>query len=94
LYTSELLRAWQTVVIIQSSHPELEPIHSPLLLEVHSPYGGTPRSAMKNCAWDLYSSAPPGYEQPVDVLARARQFVAQARAAHVASTWSPSRTVA
>jgi probable phosphoglycerate mutase len=82
LYTSELRRARETAAIIQAIHPELVPIPSPLLLEVHSPYEGTPQSVMRGRSWDLYSDVPSGYEKPDDVLARVRQFVAHVRAEH------------
>jgi broad specificity phosphatase PhoE len=85
LYTSELRRARETAAIIQSVHPDLVPIPSLLLLEVHSPYEGTPQSVMQGRSWDLYSGVPPGYEQPADVLARVRQFAARARAEHAGS---------
>ena len=82
LYTSELQRARETAAIIQTAHPGLVPIPSPLLLEVHSPYEGTPQSVMRGRSWDLYSGTPAGYEQPADVLARARRFSARVRARH------------
>ena len=82
LYTSELLRARETADIIQSAHAELVPIPSPLLLEVYSPYEGTPYRVMEGRGWDLYNSMPAGYEQPADVLARVHQFIARMRVRH------------
>jgi broad specificity phosphatase PhoE len=82
LYTSELDRARETAAIIESAHPDLVAMPSPLLLEVHSPYEGTPQSAMRGRSWDLYSGVPPSYERPADVLARIRLFVARVRAEH------------
>jgi broad specificity phosphatase PhoE len=82
LYTSKLRRARETAAIIQSVHPRLVPVCSPLLLEVRSPYEGTPRSTLRNRDWDLYTGTPSSYEQPADVLARIRQFAARARVEH------------
>lgn len=82
LYTSELQRARETAEEIHALCPELQPILSPFLLEVYSPYDGTPRDEMVARGWDLYKGIPPEYEQPPNVLDRARQFIARVRARH------------
>lgn len=83
IYTSQLQRARETALEIFALCPELQLIPSPLLLEVYSPYDGTPRDEMVARGWDLYKGIPPQYEQPPDVLARARQFIARVRARHL-----------
>lgn len=82
VYTSQLRRARETAEEIRALHPDLQLIPSPLLLEVYSPYDGTPRDKMIARGWDLYAHVPPGYEQPPDVLTRARKFIACVRARH------------
>jgi broad specificity phosphatase PhoE len=82
IYTSELQRARETADEIHALCPDLQPIPSPLLLEVYSPYDGTPRHEMVAHGWDLYKGIPPEYEQPADVLARARRFIARVRVRH------------
>ncbi len=59
LYTSELRRARETAQEICSLHPGLSLLRSPLLLEVYSPYDGTPHDEMVARGWDLYQGIPP-----------------------------------
>jgi len=83
IYTSTLQRARETADEIHALCPELQMIPSPLLLEVYTPYDGTPRDEMVARGWDLYKGIPPQYEQPANVLARAQRFIARVRAHHV-----------
>jgi broad specificity phosphatase PhoE len=83
IYTSQLQRALETAEEIHVRCPELQLIPSPLLLEVYSPYDGTPRDQMVARGWDLYNGIAPQYEQPPEVLARVRQFIARVRARHL-----------
>jgi broad specificity phosphatase PhoE len=82
LYTSPLLRARQTAQPISSLHPSAPFYVSPHLDEVHNPFDGQPRSVLAARGWDVYTGAPPPYEQPADVLARTLRFVAEVRARH------------
>lgn len=80
IYTSPQARARETAAAIQAVFPALQPVESPLLNEVYTPFDGLPRQALEARNWDVYAGTPPEYEQPADILARARQFIAQVRA--------------
>ncbi len=90
LYSSPLQRAQETAAAIQAVHPHLTPVLSPLLSEVYTPFDGQPHSVLAARQWDAYTGTPPEYEQPGDVLDRAREFIAQVRRAcdgqHVIAT--------
>jgi broad specificity phosphatase PhoE len=73
------LRARQTAKIILAAHPGLSLSISPLLDEVHTPYDGYALSEMTARNWDIYTGAGPEYEQPVDLVARMRQFLDHVR---------------
>jgi broad specificity phosphatase PhoE len=79
LYTSPLRRAHQTAQILADRLPGLSPIVSPFLSEVYTPFDGQPRPAMRARDWDFYSGTQPPYEQPGDIVARARRLIAQVR---------------
>jgi broad specificity phosphatase PhoE len=79
VFSSPLLRARQTAEIILAPHRGLELRVSELLNEVHSPFDGRPVGELAARKWDMYTGIGPGYEQPADVLARARQFTTQVR---------------
>jgi len=82
LYSSPLLRARQTAaaIIAQNSHLELR--ISSLINEVHTAFQGRPLAELAAFGFDLYVGNPPGYEQPEDVLARMRRFIARVRRRH------------
>jgi broad specificity phosphatase PhoE len=82
IYTSPLRRAHQTAAILAERLPGLSPKISPYLSEVYTPFDGQTREAMLSRDWDFYTSTRPPYEQPGDVVARVRRFVAQSRARH------------
>ncbi|MBN2394060.1 MAG: histidine phosphatase family protein, partial [Anaerolineae bacterium] len=42
-------------------------------------FEGQPLIAMLSRNWDLYTGVDPSYEQPPDVVARSREFLAQVR---------------
>jgi broad specificity phosphatase PhoE len=79
LFCSPLLRARQTARILLDVNPRLRLHFSRLLLEVHSPFDGHLSQALMTRGWDLYSGVERPYEQPDDVLARARRFMARVR---------------
>jgi broad specificity phosphatase PhoE len=79
IFSSPLLRARQTAKVILAAHPNLVLRQSKLLLEVYSPFDGRPVSELIERCWDVYSGAPAGYEQPLDVLNRAKKFVTMIR---------------
>ena len=79
LYSSPLQRAQETAAAIHAVHPHLTPVLSPLLSEVYTPFDGQPHSVLAARQWDAYTGTPPEYEQPGDVLDRARRFIAQVR---------------
>lgn len=82
LYTSPLLRARQTAAILRDGIGGAGVRHSVLLTEVASPFDGCPAQELTVRHWDLYSDSPPGFEQPADVLQRARRFLDRARRRH------------
>lgn len=79
VFCSPQLRARQTAEIILAAHPALTPSVSPWLDEVHTPYDGYDLSEMTARNWDIYSGVGPEYEQPVDLVARLRQFMNHVR---------------
>jgi broad specificity phosphatase PhoE len=78
LYTSPLERTIETAEVI-GDHLGLSPQISNLLLEVHSPFDGQPFRFMEERNWDVYTGSPFPYEQPNDVLERAKGFILQSR---------------
>ncbi|GAB4429292.1 MAG: histidine phosphatase family protein [Anaerolineae bacterium] len=52
---------------------------SELLNEVYSPFDGQPIAVLVERNWDLYSGTQPPFEQPADILGRAKAFIAQVR---------------
>ena len=73
VYSSPLLRARQSAAII--ARRAGVPLHSnKKLIEVHSVFDGETQAAMEARNWDFYSTAPPGYEQPADIMTRMRRF--------------------
>jgi broad specificity phosphatase PhoE len=82
LYSSPLLRARQTAQAIAAHHPHLKLQRTPLLLEICTPWDGTPISDMIARDWDLYSGNEAPYEQPDHIVARARRFLDGVRARH------------
>lgn len=88
IYSSPLRRAYQTASILADRLPGLSPQISPHLTEVYTPFDGQPFRVMAaplsagGRDWDFYAGTEPPYEQPGDVVARTRRFIAQARAQH------------
>ncbi len=82
VYTSPLLRARQTAAILCGGLGAV-PLHrSRLITEVGSPFDGRPAAELAARRWDLYSGSPRGFEQPADVLVRARRFLDLVRWRH------------
>jgi len=82
IYSSPLRRAHETAAILAEELPGLSPVISPHLTEVYTPFDGQSRQVMQDRGWDFYTGTRPPYEQPGDVVARVRRFIAQARAQH------------
>lgn len=80
VYASPQLRAQQTARIVRDELGLSGDIQTePLLNEVKSQYDGAAHSEMEQRAWNFYSEAAQGFEQPADVLARMRRFLERAR---------------
>jgi hypothetical protein len=47
------------------------------LTEAFTPYDGQPRARMLALDWDFYTGTPDPYEQPGQIVARARRFMAR-----------------
>jgi broad specificity phosphatase PhoE len=83
IYHSPMQRAAETAALIRDQLATPPPlIESPLLIEIDSPFDGTPVVEMERRNWELYSGVGPPYEQPADVQARILAFFDAARAAH------------
>jgi broad specificity phosphatase PhoE len=69
-----MLRARQTGKIINEMIPV--PVHrSTLINEVECQYDGQPLSVVEAIDWDIYTGAPPEYEQPPEVVTRLQRFL-------------------
>ncbi|HOS79349.1 MAG TPA: histidine phosphatase family protein [Anaerolineae bacterium] len=86
LFSSPQLRARQTAAHVALQHPRLTPATSPWLDEIHIPLEGHPLAVAAARDWDLYAGSPPPYEQPADIVARIRAFVAEIRRAYAGQT--------
>jgi broad specificity phosphatase PhoE len=82
LYCSPLLRALETARLLHGAYPETRLCISPLLSEACTPYDGQPHRVLDAIRWNVYAGTSPPWEQPGDLLARARRFIAQLRAEH------------
>ncbi|MBU0492888.1 MAG: histidine phosphatase family protein [Chloroflexi bacterium] len=79
IWCSPMLRTQQTAEAIRAAHDGLVVQTAPLLIEVHCAFEGRPHSEAAARDWDVYTGAGPEFEQPADILARTRQFIAQVR---------------
>lgn len=82
VFSSPLVRAQQTAQILLAEHPDVPLYTSDLLNEVRFFFEGQPLMTMLSRNWDLYTGVDPTYEQPPDVVTRAREFLAQVRRAY------------
>jgi broad specificity phosphatase PhoE len=83
IFSSPLLRATETAEIILALHNSLTLRISEYLNEAYTPFDGRPVSEVAERDWDVYTGNEPPYEQSVDVLARAQQFIAEVRQQYV-----------
>ena len=82
VYCSPQQRAQETAAYIAQPH-HLTPIVDERLNEVYSPFDGiTQEEFASTRKFDLYTGAPPPYEQPQDVIARMAEFIAHMQQAH------------
>ncbi len=79
VFSSPLLRAQQTARLLLAERPEVPLYTSELLNEVRFFFEGQPMALLASRNWDLYTDVDSAYEQPPDVVARAREFLAQVR---------------
>ena len=84
IYHSPMQRAAETAALIRAQLAAPPPllVASPLLIEIDSPFDGTPIAEMERRNWELYSGVGPPYEKPADVQARMVAFFDAVRAAH------------
>ena len=74
VYTSPLLRARQTAIII--ANQLALPLHtSKFLLEAYTPHDGRPLAELDQRNWDVYTDSPPEFEQPADIVQRMSHFI-------------------
>ncbi len=86
IFSSPLLRAQQTAESIAAYHPSVPLLTSELIHEIHIALEGQSMDAAAACDWDFYTNAPPGYEQPADLAARAQEFIAKVRRDYAGQT--------
>lgn len=74
LFSSPMLRARQTAGCITGQLSHLRVRIDARLNEVLSPFQGQPGALFDARNGDIYTQAGPGYEQPTDIVQRARRF--------------------
>lgn len=79
VYSSPLLRARQTALEILAFHPRLKLHIDQRLNEVHTFYEGRPADQVDRKKGDIYTNAPEGYEQPIDIFRRVQAFLTRLR---------------
>jgi len=79
VFSSPLLRARQTARAISAEHPQADLHLSRLLLEVHTVFEGGPLRKVHARKDDVYTGAPPQFEQPEDICRRAQKFMLSVR---------------
>jgi broad specificity phosphatase PhoE len=79
IFSSPLLRAQQTARILLVERSSVPLRISQALNEVRFVFEGRPMASLETRNWDLYSGVGPAFDQPPDVVARARGFLAQVR---------------
>lgn len=79
LFSSPMLRARQTALAIVDRNPDLHLHISTWLNEVHTRYQGRPGAEVDARGGDVYTANGEGYEQPEDLVARARTFSMRVR---------------
>ena len=75
VYSSPQLRACETAEIILGFHKHLVLRISDWLNEVYCPFDGQPIEIAEKREFDVYTGVGLEFEQPEDVLARARKFI-------------------
>lgn len=81
VFVSPQLRTQQTVAVLAEGRA-VTPVISSLIDEVRCFLEGESLDAAAAREWDIYTGAPPGFEQPEDVIRRARSFFALVLAQH------------
>ena len=79
IFSSPLLRARQTAREVLACSGTLPLRISKLLTEVYTYCEGRPSAEIAALQDDVYTGAPPGFEQPADIVARALRFVQRMR---------------
>ncbi|MBN2389096.1 MAG: histidine phosphatase family protein [Anaerolineae bacterium] len=79
IFSSPLLRAQQTARILLAEHSSIPLRISEGINEVRFFFEGQPMASLEARNWDLYSGVDPAFDQPRDVVARSREFLAQVR---------------
>ena len=85
VYSSPLLRARQTAREILANRNALKLHISSLINEVCALYQGRPGAEIDALGGDVYTGAPACFEQPAEVVARTRRFIARMRRRHGAA---------
>jgi broad specificity phosphatase PhoE len=79
LFSSPMLRARQTALVVVDHNPDLRLRISSWLNEVHTRYQGRPGAELDARGGDVYTGSGEGYEQPEDIVARVKKFSMRVR---------------
>lgn len=82
IYSSPMLRARQTAAEILKFHPHLKLSLSSLITEIYSAFQGQPANQLAQYSWDVYAGRDSNFEQPEDVVRRAKKFLRRIRKLH------------
>lgn len=83
IYASPMERTQETAkhIIAERKHPIPITVDE-RLIEVHSPYDGTPHTELEAIHFDLYTGNEPPHEQPQDIRRRLIHFLTEMRQEH------------
>jgi broad specificity phosphatase PhoE len=82
VYSSPLLRARQTSVIIAGSLGIQRIALNRSLLESYTPFDGLPATELEARNWDLYTGNQAPFESPTDILIRTQSFITRTLKKH------------
>jgi broad specificity phosphatase PhoE len=83
VYASPMERAQETAqVITTAQEADLSVQTEERIIEVYSPYDGTPHAELEKTYFDLYTGTADEYEKPADLEKRTLDFVREMRETH------------
>lgn len=89
IYSSPMERAQETANIVATAQSDNLSVQTDeRIIEVYSPYDGTPHAELEETMFDLYTGTADEYEKPTDLQRRTRAFIHAMRQKH------PNETIA